>query len=553
MMAREEIAFKPRPKLRSKSLPGPSDATTSATTASTSGRFGHAPAVPTRYASIGPDVPQRASIYATADRDDPSEAFSNFKFPAPTGEPSTPRRPRSNSKSLDRPSSVSLSPKARVDRKQYPEATQLEPTVPPLGLDCQSEPVQDRRSCIAGSVTREFRYLDPSTWPKPKPGGSRRHTLLVAIPNEPNRNNANLSRRPLSLAIHTPATRRSVKSLRRSTSMSGLARRKSLVPALKEPTVDDFLALSDDDIADGANNRARTPACHPPSSALSPHSSPFRAPVWTGPDHPMLTLSPPLAARPAAQAAIEAARIAAKYRLDLLYVVNLWPSHMSRPSRSSPFDGAFGSRVALSPHDLSFGTTPSPPESPMSSGYDSSGGCESPRRGTGLAMTGRLLAAYGLDSVQYPFRISAPANLKALRANDWLEFRNDKAARNEYAVGYSRAFYTGHSPARAGNGAATSTSHLTTSEDRVNKGFWPPPNRGIVFSAFRVADERGNLILSDQAELREMYREVEGLVNMLIDLHKGQRRTRTPKGTPRRRCVNSPGGRVAMSSAPTMT
>ncbi|KAL2270258.1 hypothetical protein VTJ83DRAFT_2442 [Remersonia thermophila] len=549
MMAREEVVFKPHPKLRSKSLPESSNATTVRITTPAPRSLRHVPAVPAPYTSMVPRTPQGAPIYATARRGDPSEAFANFSFPAQTDEALRSCRPQSTSRS--RHLTPPTSPRTRADLKRDSAAAQLEPSLSPLKLNCQPEPECDCRSPTPGSITHELRDFDPSVWPKPRLNSDRRHTLMVTTPNDPNRPSLNLSRRPLSVIIPSPAARRTLKTLRQPPSMSRPTKRKSLGVALKEPTVDDFLALSDDDIADSNNVRAQTPGpCLPPFAAHpSTHPTLFRSPVWTSPVHPMVTLSPPLAARPAADAAIAAAKIAAKYRLNLLYVVNLWPSHMSRPSRSSPFDGAYGSRAGLSTHDLSFGAL-SPPESPMSqsSGDDSSGGFDLPRRGPGLAITGRLLAAYNLDTVQSPFRISVPANLKALRANDWLEFRNDRAAPDEYAVGYSRAFYTGYSPARGGKGPLANR-RPSTPDDGASRGFWPPPNRGIVFSAFRAADEHGNVILSNQEELQEMYRDVEALVNMLVDTHKRQRYTCFPKSTPRRRCVNGSGGRMTQPQA----
>jgi hypothetical protein len=224
--------------------------------------------------------------------------------------------------------------------------------------------------------------------------------------------------------------------------------------------------------------------------------------------------------------------------------VNLWPSHISRPSVSSPFDQACGTRVALSASHVPFGSLPCPPESPTS-GYDSSSGSSESLRSPDLKITGRLLAAYGLDSVQHPFRISVPANLKALRADDWLEFRNDKAALNEYAVGYSRAFYTGYLPPRGKKG---STNQTDGPGDAFNERKLPA-NRGIVFSGFRVADSRGNLPLSNHTELQELYRDVEALVDLLILMHKRQGRTATGtgSGTPRRRGVKSPNSQKSPS------
>jgi hypothetical protein len=537
-MAREEVVvIRPHPTHRSKSLPEPSGQPASG---ATSDRTARVPVVAPRYVSVGAGAPRRAScVYTARNRDDPSEVLNNFSFPAPTNEPSTPRQSMSNSNSRTRSSSLSLSPKTRADRKRQSAADEPEPAFtlqkPDFGPELGAG-TRDRKN-----FTREFRYLDLSVWPKSKPGVSRRHSALVQTPSEPNKNNSNATRRPLSLVIPTTEARRVVRNLRRSTSMSKLVHAKSLDPDLKEPTVDDFLALNDDDIADGTNHRSTSRA---PTLNSPPQPTPLQSPVWKDPVHPMLTLSPPMASRPATTAAIVAAQIAITYRFDLLYVVNLWPSHISRPSVSSPFDQACGTRVALSASHVPFGSLPCPPESPTS-GYDSSSGSSESLRSPDLKITGRLLAAYGLDSVQHPFRISVPANLKALRADDWLEFRNDKAALNEYAVGYSRAFYTGYLPPRGKKG---STNQTDGPGDAFNERKLPA-NRGIVFSGFRVADSRGNLPLSNHTELQELYRDVEALVDLLILMHKRQGRTATGtgSGTPRRRGVKSPNSQKSPS------
>jgi hypothetical protein len=351
------------------------------------------------------------------------------------------------------------------------------------------------------------------------------------------------SHRPRSLSISGSNIKHVSEALRKATSLSNLltAKDPDSDPFLKEPSVKDFLALSDDDIADGhAASRTQPPSSSPPTIALPPNPSPAPTPVRTKPAptkpaYPLLTLSPPLASRPAAEAAIEAARIATKYQFDLVYVVNMWPKHMSRPGRFC------GAPAAMSPARTA---TPSPPESPVShsSGYDSGFESRTPaprdnhRSG---AATGRLMAAYGLPSIMYPFRISAPVHQKVLRTQGWLEYRNDSGAQDEFARGYSCSFCTGYSPAR---GREPADRAATATPDGGNKPKNNPPNRGLVFAAFRVPREDGTPVCSSAEELEALHKDAEALVDMLID------HVRAPPPTPSRRCVAGPKGRMTMKT-----
>jgi hypothetical protein len=152
-------------------------------------------------------------------------------------------------------------------------------------------------------------------------------------------------------------------------------------------------------------------------------------------------------------------------------------------------------------------------------------------------VTGRLLAAYGLSSIMYPFRISAPVHQEVLRTEGWLEYRNATGATDEFARGYSCSFYTGHSPARGGS--------PTDNPKRPRNNNKPKPaNRGIVFAAFRLPNQDGTPVCSDAAELEELHGDAEALVDMLIEIHMAQRQT-----TPRRCAATGPGGRLMKAGA----
>ena len=174
--------------------------------------------------------------------------------------------------------------------------------------------------------------------------------------------------------------------------------KKRMHPVLREPSLGDFLTLSDDDIADNTVATAGPPAVpaapaspatptasrtavvsKPPSFGLPPNPPCPSTPPGSAvpPQSPtgsrFLTLSPPLASLSAMAAAFEAARIATKYKFDLVYVVNLWPNHM------------------VSSRDWPAGP-PSPPATPKT--CDSGVGIASPRSGR-AGMSGRLLAEIG--------------------------------------------------------------------------------------------------------------------------------------------------------------
>jgi hypothetical protein len=171
----------------------------------------------------------------------------------------------------------------------------------------------------------------------------------------------------------------------------------------------------------------------------------------------------------------------------------------------------------------------------------------SPRGSPGGHITGRLLAAYGLPSIMYPFRISAPVHQKVLRTEGWLEYRNDTGAADEFARGYSCSFYTGHSPARGhDHNAAVATPGGGNKRRKLKAS---PPNRGIVFAAFRLPREDGAPTGADAEELDALHRDAEALVDMLIEIHMTQRH-RQPVATPRRCVAAEPGSRLIGSRSP---
>ncbi|KAF5023610.1 hypothetical protein F66182_4368 [Fusarium sp. NRRL 66182] len=261
--------------------------------------------------------------------------------------------------------------------------------------------------------------------------------------------------------------------LRRTISQSSLTPSTSRLSiassTLREPDFKEFFNLSDDDIAESAPAEAieeteTTTSSTAPSTFDSPRSS-------------LLTLTPPYASKPATAAAFEAARIAKRYNFDFVYVVNLWTDH------TQPRPNTFAN-----------------PRSP--------GKNKKP-------LSGRLLAAYGLENVNLPFQISTAAHGKILTTPGWIEYRAKEVRNDEFARGYACAFYTGEC-SQSGPGVSRNS---TSSAQSMNT------DRGIIFAAYRKPRGDGSLIgvSSSPADLVHVHKDAEALVEMLVDIHVANR------------------------------
>lgn len=343
-----------------------------------------------------------------------------------------------------------------------------------------------------------------------------------------------------------------------------------------EPPVEDFLALTDEDLAEvkivapskPPSKRAPPPPVLPPNVRPN-HPSPMMR-IMT-PD-----MSPSLASNEVA--AWEAARIAKKYDFDVVYVANFWPSgmnHIHSPkeqpitnsqistptSANSSFSQAASTMssptTSTHQHQVTRNSTPRhslqnsldiPSEllSPMSDCCPNSGRTN----GALTRLSGRLLAAYGLETIQAPFRLSAKVHKKILRSEGWIEHRKSDARDDEFARGYARSFYTG--TVTPSSVAATSSSS-STSDSAPRRASAPEVslaingddgrknnnttnttitttsrvNRGIVFVAYRRPRGHGGTANSSQAELDALEKEAETLVELILDFHKERRRWET--------------------------
>lgn len=375
----------------------------------------------------------------------------------------------------------------------------------------------------------------------------------------------------------------------------------------QEPKVQDILALTADDLAEVRTKAPSKPPSRlpPPPPVLPPG---VRSPSFSSHIRGSNMLAP---LAPDEVAAFQAARIAKKYDFDFLYVINFWPkelSHLHRPSDASNHP-SIPSSSALSSPTSSFSKQPSVLYSPTSDcpttknstprhslqaapseAESSSNASSDPHHipdccpGVGPpprpATAGRLLAAYGLSSLDGPFRPGARAHKKILRegTDGWIEYRKTDARDNEFARGYARSYYTSTediSPRRASApGASTSAQNpsavaeatrlaaqtegavavrqsfslaegvLSGPGQRARKNSSAAPGtraagagggagsggparkvtRGIVFAAYRRPRGHGGTVHSSRAELDALERDAEALVELVLDFHQDRRR-----------------------------
>ncbi|KAF5676933.1 hypothetical protein FHETE_1940 [Fusarium heterosporum] len=275
--------------------------------------------------------------------------------------------------------------------------------------------------------------------------------------------------RDIRRQLATPVERHSHRVTASQSSFDLAVNRLSITSStLREPDFNEFFNLSDDDIAESAPGDT-VDAVEPSPSYASPPSTPASA------RSSLLTLTPPHGSKPATAAAFEAARIANRYNFDFVYVVNLWTDE---------------TQPRFNTTDLG---SPSKKAAPLS---------------------GRLLAAYGLENVNLPFQISTTAHNKILKTPGWIEYRTKQVRGDEFARGYAHAFYTGECSREGStisrNSASSNTLAQSTSTDR-----------GIIFAAYRKPRADGSMagVSSNAAELANVHKDAEALVEMLVDIH----------------------------------
>ncbi|KAI5466805.1 hypothetical protein BGZ63DRAFT_8142 [Mariannaea sp. PMI_226] len=416
--------------------------------------------------------PIRVSSLRHRDNQPSFDGFYDFKFPRPpTNASEGSIRSSASTNSLEYVSNPSPLSRSRRQSHVEPERSDTPPS---------SDIEDDDHQSHLYFQNKKLPRLPPAALPTPSPSPDLSPTLDFELLNS-------TSVDALKQAVYEGFRRQR----QRTETQDGFTRPESQSSlessaddasvsssTLREPDLNDFLDLTDEDIAE-ANADTR----------LSPESNYPSVPSMLGPaiaspqQKSLLTLTPPYASRPAAAAAFEAARIANRYNFDLVYVVNLWP-------------------------DVSVLSTAGPEEDAVSISSEFS-------TKSSKGLTGRLLAAYGLHNVKSPFQISAHVHSKILRTQGWIEYRNQEARTDEFARGFACSFYTGqHSR------TSSIASDASSPPARMRQS-----DRGIVFAAYRKPRADGSMagVGSNKAELAAVHRDAEALVEMLIDIHVANR------------------------------
>lgn len=268
-------------------------------------------------------------------------------------------------------------------------------------------------------------------------------------------------------------------------------------PVLKGVDVTDFFDLDDEDLAEEVEESFEPSTPINGADAMSSSGDCPATPASSKRSSGSTTISDPIADT-AAHGAVQAARIAAKHKFDLVYIVNLWPEKTDSESRSSGSSSTPGCSRRNSTSSSLLGST------------------DGTIIETASGMTGRLLAAYGLSTAASPFRISAGVHAKILKHQSWIEYRSNDATPSEFSRGYGHAFHTSKvtssTPPSPANGDDSVSVRQT--ED----------NRGIVFAAYRQPGPDGKTRACSPDELKELRADAEDLIDMLIAIHKAKRR-----------------------------
>ncbi|KAI0185973.1 hypothetical protein EV127DRAFT_189882 [Xylaria flabelliformis] len=291
--------------------------------------------------------------------------------------------------------------------------------------------------------------------------------------------------------------------IRKSASTSTLSILTSKISkdrVLEEPTFDDFYALSDDDIAEDRPCTpvplTPTPDIHnshrrsrPPQANTSQHITPSPrreeiTPSRTPTDRQLLALSCSPAHLRDTFGALWAAVLARKYDFAVLYVLSLWP---------------VGGDHCL---DVSVTGPTSKPQPAKTTATKRLASTRGPK------ISGRLLAAYGLNEVPSPFEIATDTHLAALNCDRWNEYRNVDARPNDISRGWIRPFYSDY----------TSVSMSTKSTGSLSNDH--PRDRGIVFAAYSKQTLHPLIPMTACPEqdliLQQLYTDAKALVGALV-------------------------------------
>jgi len=510
-----------------------------------------------------PRIPNRSS--SLLDRHDPAiAALANYQFPA--------RGDNSSSESSDGGPSSPKSPLPKVPPPKLSlcldNIQDLEPMFLQPRLDTPPPSDQDEGASLTSVVVRAKAPL-PKLAPLMIPPPTSDHTPAPSPEMTPTTNlDADDSvraadaddPRPLLRRDSTdtipqprPSSRNGVRDASHALQSKTLS--CALDAVLTEPNFGEFLSLDDDDIAEARPPTPvettatdvvapKTKSAHTPKSTRRVCFLPSNPPSFPAPSSPFDLKSPSripmpplsrglphspsaLAQQAAAAAAFEVARIASRYRFDLVYIVNIWPKDLALK------------------HDCTPWQSESPPRTPTQSSWTADNGLgphgaivhsgSLARMSPGSSVIARFLAAYGLATVEPPFYLSGSTHTKLINTPRWLEFRRDNVKPGDFSRGYGCSFYTGHIPVArrrsednwdADTEASDGNGHTTPRPRRPETAVRDCSlhNRGIVFVAYRKPRPDGSDLGSDSAELESLHRDAEALVEMILDFHTMQKR-----------------------------
>ncbi|KAI1408874.1 hypothetical protein F5Y13DRAFT_171494 [Hypoxylon sp. FL1857] len=301
--------------------------------------------------------------------------------------------------------------------------------------------------------------------------------------------------------------------LRKSASIASFSTITRYIPAgrdLREPTIDDFYALSDEDVLEKVpatpKLEADIPPTPPPKTPIGRSRSTRHAPIAptaaidfssgeltpprTPTDSQFLTLAYSPTTASGELGAVWAARIAKKYNFDLVYVISLWPK--GRGNNSDP---------SLRPTVKSHGRREAQNKDHASSSCAIVANSKS-------GMTGRLLSAYGLNEFGSPFRVHTQFHRKMLGFKGWKEYRDELASPGMISRGWTCSFYSDHIP----------TTRNEIGGDLAARG--GIVNRGIVFAAYTRKTTKSVIPVTPSprqtAVLGKLYYDAQTLVDALI-------------------------------------
>ncbi|KAI0894958.1 hypothetical protein F4806DRAFT_103733 [Annulohypoxylon nitens] len=298
-------------------------------------------------------------------------------------------------------------------------------------------------------------------------------------------------------------------------SLSTITRFRPINRNLREPTLDDFYRLDDDDILecrpatpkieDEVDIPPTPPPKDPPETPIGRSRSTRHMPIaptvaissssgeLTPPRTPTdaqfltLTYSPTNAS--GALGAMWAASIANTYNFDLVYIISLWPN-------------GEGDSLDPSRRPTSSGSQPTIQERGHAAARCSI------VANSKSEVTGRILAAYGLNQFGSPFRIHAQFHKKMLGFKGWKEYRDELASPGMIARGWTCSFYSDH---------ITTTQNEATSSHVRQSGM---ANRGIVFAAYTKKTTKSAIpVIStpkQTAILGKLFYDAQTLVDALV-------------------------------------